>query len=617
MDFLLGCNYWASHTGAEMWRDWNEDEVRADLEALSQNGVTCLRVFPNWRDFQPVTPLYTQRGALCEYRMEDGAPPENKSYLDPVMLARFHRLCAIAADCGIQLIVGLLTGWMSGRLFIPVALHGRNLYTDPTALLFEQLFLRGFIAEMKGEPAIYAWDLGNECNCMSDAESREAAYSWSLTVSSVIRAVDPSRIVISGMHSLTPEGVWCIGDQADACDMLTTHPYPYWVPHAGKDRIASFRTLLHATAETRYYASVGDKPCLVEEIGTMGPAVCDDEVAAGFMHVNLFSYWAHGSPGLLWWCAHDQDMLATAPYRWNMCERELGMMASGRAQKPVLLAMKQFSEFLKTAPKLPQAAVDGVCILTKDQDHWGAAYMSFLLAKQAGVNIDFAWCQEALPISPVYLMPSVKGHLVMDSVRYEALKKRVADGATLYISMDDGFLTEFEVLTGVRIADTESISERGEIEFEGIIPFVRRKKYHLQNAGAEVLAQEGKMPVFTVHRYGRGRVYYLNFPLETMLLDESNAFDGNHHHIYKEVFAQQIAKRPVNVDNPHVGVTIHAGDTGTYAVLVNYSDKTQATGSGAVLRTLYGDAANLPPFDAAIVVLSDYPHPSGPVPEMD
>lgn len=605
MAFLLGCNYWASHAGTEMWRQWDEAVVAADFEALARGGVQCLRVFPNWRDFQPVKPLYASSGGFREYRMENEELPGNPDYLDAVMLERFHRMCAIAQEHGIQLIVGLLTGWMSGRLFIPAALNDRNLFTDPVALLFQQRFIRGFVADVKNEAAIYAWDFGNECNCMGVAESREEALHWALTISNAIRAADATRPIVSGMHSLGVEGPWRIADQAEASDILTTHPYPYWVPHCAKDRTASIRTLLHATAESRYYRCVGGKPCLVEEIGTMGPMLCDDETAAGFLRVNLFSNWAHGAEGVLWWCAHDQDHLETAPYSWNMCERELGMLSNGRRPKPVLREMERFGSWLRNRGlELPPAQVDGVCIVSRGQDQWGVAYMSYILAKQAGANLDFAWCEADLPDVPVYLLPSVNGHLVMDKRRYDQLKARVYDGATLYISMDDGILTEFETLTGLRVTDSESVDEVGEMQLGGAIPFTRRRRHHLENISAQVLAEDGRMPAFTVHPYGKGRVFYLNLPLESMLLAQSDAFDGNRHQVYRRVFAVELARKALRVENPMIGVTLHPGDNGTLAVLVNYSDQPQETGLTAkVGEVLYGHIERIDPLDACVIAL--------------
>lgn len=597
MSFLLGCNYWASNAGCEMWNQWDESVVQKDLALLAGHGVSCMRVFPNWRDFQPVEALYGSKGKRFEYRMAGGALPQNQDYLDPVMLARFHRLCQLAEKNGIQLIVGLLTGWMSGRLYTPPALAGLNLFVDPTALLFQQKFIHGFIQDMKAERSILAWDFGNECNCMGEAEHRDQAHNWSLCIGNAIRAADATRPVVSGMHSLEVNGVWTIEDQAEASDILTTHPYPYWVPHTARDRIGEQRTLLHATAESRLYAGVGDRPCLVEEIGTMGPMVCSDEMAAHFLNVNLFSNWANGAEGLLWWCAHEQAHLTTPPYDWNMCERELGLLDSELQPKPALQTMGRFAQFLgNTRLDLPPAQVDGVCILTQDQDTWGCAYSAYLLAKQAGVNISFRHGNQPLPDAPVYLLPSISGPKVMSGERYQALKEKVRQGATLYISVDDGFLTEFAALTGMKVLDSETLPGEFATVFDGEeIRFQRTRKLWLEPAGATVLAEEEGAPVFSVHPYGKGRVYLLAFPLEAMLLDmKATAADG-HHRLYRQVFCQSAAH------NPLVGTTRHRGCDKEYTVMVNYSGDAQPTGIvNDGLRCLYGSFHEIAPYDACV-----------------
>ena len=126
MEFLLGCNYWASNAGSDMWRCFDADVVREDVRVLSSYGVTHMRVFPNWRDFQPVMPLYTGQGTLDGYCLEGERPAENPCYLDEVMLDRFRIFLDICDEYGVRVVVGLITGWMSGRLNIPSALYGKN-----------------------------------------------------------------------------------------------------------------------------------------------------------------------------------------------------------------------------------------------------------------------------------------------------------------------------------------------------------------------------------------------------------------------------------------------------------------------------------------------------------
>ena len=70
----IGCNYWASHAGMYMWRDWREDVVERDFAKLSELGITMLRVFPLWPDFQPVTQLRGCFGDGVGYGDASGQP---------------------------------------------------------------------------------------------------------------------------------------------------------------------------------------------------------------------------------------------------------------------------------------------------------------------------------------------------------------------------------------------------------------------------------------------------------------------------------------------------------------------------------------------------------------
>lgn len=608
-EFMLGTNYWASHAGTEMWRNWNEDVIRQDFEILSAHGAKYLRVFPIWRDFQPVNPMLDGHGKLREYRVNDDKLPENVYYLDETMLARFEKFCDIAEEYGMKLIVGIITGWMSGRLFIPPVLYGKNLFTDPVALMFEMKFIEGFVKRVKDKPAIYSWDLGNECNCMSDVPGYEAAEAWTGIISNAIRANDPTRDIVSGMHGISTESNWRISSQAHYTDMLTTHPYPYFVPHCTTDTYSSMRTLLHATCETKLYSDLGHKPCLVEEIGTLGPMMCDDNVAASFLRVNMFSNWAHGSPGVLWWCANDQDLLETPPYCWNMCEVELGMITSDRKPKPVLKEMKEFSQWVNGLDfELPAASEDAVCILTTGQDNWGIAYMSGILAKQAKVNIKYAYAPWELPESDTYLLPSVFTVRMMPSYTFNELKKRVYNGATLYLSAGAAVVSGFNELTGVVINDSKTSYDGGTFEVNGRnMPYRTGRKFYISENGAEVLSRDSKgVPIFTKYSYGKGTVYYVNFPMEQVLMESQDAHNSGYYEIYRTVFAHKIKEHIADSDCVRVGITHHYTDDGAYIVMINYSGEDAHTSltikpGYETEKVICGDPYDIKPYDTCIL----------------
>lgn len=574
-EFLLGTNYWASHAGTDMWKNWDAGIVEKDLKRLEQCGVTYLRVFPNWRDFQPVEPLYGEKGSKREPRLYGTNLPANSYYLDETMVGRFREFCLIAKRCKMKLVVGLITGWMSGRLFTPPLLWGMDIYRDPTALKFQQLLVQGMVTYFKDESCIYAWDLGNECNCMGEISSADEAYNWTLIMTNAIKAVDASRPVVSGMHSLEINGAWNIQDQGAITDILTTHPYPYWVEHCSVDPIDSVRTLLHATIQNRYYQTVGKKPCLVEEIGTMGPMICRDELAADFMRINLFSNWANGAAGLMWWCANEQSHLSVPPYDWNMCERELGMIDREGNPKPMLLEMKKFSKFLRTSSlELPKLTPDGVCILTRGQDHWGVAYMTGILAKLSGMTLDYAYCDQELPDHEVYFLPSVQTECMYKS-NYDKLKQRVKHGAVLYISLDNGFFTEFEELTGLRVEYSCKSGGKGSFCLEGNVelPYNRSHTYILKETRAEILSRdESGNPVFTAASYGQGKVYVLNFPMEAMLLNQAAAFSNDYQMVYQKVFLEKAVEKLVISEDKYVTVTEHHDRGSHFVCVLNYSN---------------------------------------------
>ncbi len=604
-EFMLGCNYWASHAGAEMWKNWDEEQVERDMQDLSEYGVKYLRVFPNWKDFQPVMPVYGGEGRIKEYMLEGCREPENPWYLDEVMLDRFGKFCTVAEKYGMKLIVGLITGWMSGRLFIPSALNGKNLCTDPVALKFELLMVRGIVSRFCDRDVIYAWNLGNECNCMSKVNTREEAMVWTAAVSNAIRAADPDRPVISGMHSLSVDrDAWRITDQADWNDILTTHPYAYFVPYCRNDPIDSIRTLMHGTCETMLYASVGKKPCLVEELGTLGPNICNDDISGSFMRLNLISNWANGSAGLLWWCAHEQLNLETPPYNWFMLERELGMLDINRRPKPILKEMKKFSDWLGTVDFELEAPVkDALILLTKEQDCWATAFMSFILGKQAGVTLDFLAPNLDIPDSAVYFMPSVHSGCPLYARYYNQLLDKVYNGAVLYVSNGDAFFNKREEVFGASVISSEDTYDSGTFTFNGsVIPYERYCKVGIEPTTAQVLANDGNgKPIFTVNNFGKGKIYYLNFPLEDMLSRQNHAFDGGAYKIYEYVLKELLEKKTVRKLNSKVGVT----ENGSIATVINYSNEPVKTGlylqNGKRIGHIFrGNPDYLEPCDGAV-----------------
>ena len=129
--FMIGCNYWDSVHGTDMWKYYDHQVIEEDLKALSENGVKYMRVFPNWRDFQPVYRTYAWRNQPCDYVDAKERPIGQGDGVDPKMLDNFADFCTVAKKYNINLVVSILTGWMSGRMFFPPAFYFRNCRSYP------------------------------------------------------------------------------------------------------------------------------------------------------------------------------------------------------------------------------------------------------------------------------------------------------------------------------------------------------------------------------------------------------------------------------------------------------------------------------------------------------
>ena len=615
-DFMLGCNYWDSAHGTDMWRYFDRETVEKDLEALASSGVRVMRVFPNWRDFQPVKKLYAWRGEEHGYVDADEKPLSDPTGVDPRMIARFREFAAIAEKNRVSLLVSVVTGWMSGRLFLPPALEGKNPISDPEVLCWTDRFIRGFVNGVKDLPNVLLWDLGNESNCLGPASSRYEAYVWTAFVRNAIRASDPTRPIASGMHGLSSvasSGPWTIRDQGEITDMVTTHPYASPTIRNDIEPMNRLRTTLLPTAQSVFYADLSGKDAMMEEQGGFSEALGNPLMQADFARINIYSSFVHGLKGYLWWCGMNHTDLPNAPYPWSMIERDLGLLDNDRRPKPVGEALRLAGERIDSLPldALPARRRRATLFLTDAQDHWAAASAAFVLAKQAGFELIFASGEGELPESELYLLPAVTGWSVMDRRFFDAILDRVKKGAALYISYDGGHFTRFEEITGLRSHGIVKSRKTHRARFSfGEVSYPVESEMLLEPRGALILAEnEEGNPVFSRHAFGEGTVFFLNMPLEKTLSGTYGAFSGTLWYKIYETISEDLRKDdPVFTENPVIGLTLHPlKEGGFFLAALNYGDREEKADlrirPGWTLTPLAGSGKRIPGCDAGFYLL--------------
>lgn len=620
MEFMLGCNYWDSKHGTEMWKYFDPSVIREDMKALSACGIKYLRVFPNWRDFQPVKQLYQWRMRVADsVNAQDETFLKDKTGVDPEQIRNFCTFADICAEYGIKLTVSVLTGWMSGKMFTPPVLDGKNLISDPTALMWTERYIRGFVSGVKHLKNIVMWDLGNECNCLGESRSREESFVWTAFVKNAISACDDTRPIASGMHGLVAgeDPIWTISDQGELTDYMTTHPYVSPSLNNDYDPANKMRSTIFPTIQSIYYRDLGGKPVIMQEQNSFTDTTANKEMSADFARVNILSCVSHDVKGHFWWCAHEHVELDYPPYAWSLMERSLGLLDLDRKPKKVGEAIRETAKVVDGLPfeKLNPREVDGVCVVSQN-DRWNNASVCMLLAKQAGLDLQFAIGDSAgvyPPESDLYVIPGVANWSVLHKHVYDKIINAVYnDGATLFITYDGGSLINMEEIFGLLPQGNikSGATHTGKFSF-GNLTYKVNQELILKSAGAEVLAtnEEGNI-VFSRNDFGKGEVYFLNFPLEKNLFTQYDAFnDTLWYEIYRSACGKKLSQKPLVSLNPQIITTLHKeNDEKLVVCAINYSDKTQETRfeikQGWKLTPIYGKTEEIGKCDGAFYYLT-------------
>ena len=619
--FFVGCNYWAKNAGMYMWSQWRPDVIEKELAELAKNGVEVMRVFPLWSDFQPLTGDCYAGGNYRSYRFRDNRPLPNWAGVDDEMIRRFAWFCDCAERNDIKLIVGILTGWMSGRQFVPPVFEEKNVLTDSGAIMWGTRFVKYFVKALKDKKAIVAWDYGNECNCMGGT-SQAAFYNWMDHIGMAIRSQDASRPVVSGMHGLSTfeQARAPITLNGEISDVLCTHPYSFYVSGCGKEAFNTMRTALHPTAESLLYQHLGGKPCFVEEVGNLGTACNSDARTAAGMRTTMFSAWANDLKGCLWWCNSDQEVLEFPPYELTANERELGLLRQDYSPKPIMQEMKRFQEFRASLPfaKLPARKTNAVIVVPEKSAGWIPGFGAYLLCRQAGIDPVFCGAESGkLPSAPLYVVCSSETDQSYSfPAQRRVFEKAKDDGATvLVLYCSHSRFTFLRQQTGIE-ADYGCLSP-----IERTFAFGGKTMKTSDNCTEKLIARECEVlaktedgePAFTKFAYGKGTVMLVNSPVDRLTISRTDVLTGADVMPYYLLFREAakvagIRTKVAKGECPYVGITEHpTADGRTVVVAINFEPReiTCPIALGGALGTVWrgdvkADSIRLPANEAAV-----------------
>ena len=613
--FFTGLNYWGSKHATNMWSIFDKDSIELDMKIMKKAGITHLRVFPLWPVFQPLHALYETNG-VYEYTFgEESLPntPAGKAGVSEEACQNFKTFCDLAEKYDFKLFVGLITGHMSFRIYAPPAFDGKDLLSDPTVIKWQLRFVRYFVERFKNEKSIVAWDLGNETAGMPGlkGKNRDTFYVWCSAISYAIKSCDNSRPVVSGLDQAYIEnGYITFSEVADMCDVNTTHPYNIFSTNSVP--LNAMPSILDLPFRCRLGGDLSGIPNFVQEFGAIGYMNCSRRAEADFYRASLFTCMAHNCHGTMWWCAFDQGHHEFAPYRWNNIGSDYGFFDKDLKEKPLVEENIKFKNILSLLPdgNLPPHRIDATLLIHKKADY-EIIRASFMLAKQANIDVKFNYILDPLCDSKLYILPSIGSNHAIPKDKFDQLLKKVENGAVLYICADEGLMRNIPEITGVDIEYRDKVREIKTLNISNIsLPIYTTYFYSPENCTAEVIAtDENDSPVFFKHSYGKGNVYFMTLPVERHLKEKKGAFYNDSELDYSIIY-REIAK---TAQIKRICFTEHKIDENSlYAVAINYNNKAEEANftieKGYSISVIYGNfvkgfKVTIPANDAVILKL--------------
>lgn len=346
--FITGINYWPISKAMYWWSRFDRREVEKDFERLARCQMQVVRIFLHWEDFQPTADTVSREAVLNLKTVADIAH-KNNLQLMPTFF------------CGHMSGINWFPGWMlmdreiSQRF--PVYSQGkvtqksiRNCYQDEEVIQAQSQQIREVCLALKGHPAIFAYDLGNEASNCVVPPTRDTARRWLEIMSRQVKEYSGGNLLTLGMHAEDLEEnrqLWP-QDAAPYCDFLSMHAYPFylsWVEQKLDYRILPFLSLITAW--------LGGKPVLLQEFGvpTWPERILNDDEKSRlksplFEEKETEWYYkealqllpAQNIMGALAWCYGDYDpsLWSFPPLEQNLHERYFGLFRYDGSSKPGL-----------------------------------------------------------------------------------------------------------------------------------------------------------------------------------------------------------------------------------------------------------------------------------------
>lgn len=351
------------------WERFDAGEIREDAARIAELGLDVVRFFLMWEAFSP-----------------------QAERVDRTALRHLEEMAEAFGDAGLQLMPTLFCGHMSGVNWLPPwsldpsTPHGRfrtiaggrespygigDFYADPMLLRAQVELVRTVASALRGHPALFAWDLGNEFSNLREPSSPLDAADWSRRLTETLREALHAGVT-GGMHGedlerdrqIRPSSI------ASGWTFASMHGYSVYSTFSrGRldTEVVPFLAQLQASCSAKpvLFTEFGNPTC---PPGTVSPydreplpgqpapkpskaanaaafaCLSEDEMAA-YARATVDRLHARGALGALWWCwaDYDRSLENLPPFDRAPHELSFGIVRADGTLKPVAHALAEIA----------------------------------------------------------------------------------------------------------------------------------------------------------------------------------------------------------------------------------------------------------------------------------
>lgn len=570
--FWFGANFWSRTGGPLMWRNYDPQLVRSELEVLAAHGLNMTRSFFYWPDFHP--------------------EPDR---IDTELCERFADFLQAHQEKGMGTVPTFIVGHMSGENWDPAWRNGRDLYTDVWMVGRQAWYIEQLTRMFAGHPAVTGWLISNEIPIYGEPAATEQISAWARLMVHAVRAGGGQQPVSIG------DGAWGeeVTGRATGFSVTELAGFTDFVgPHVYKMETDVVRQHLKA-AFVCELAAIGGKPVVMEEFG-LSTDFASPANSAHYYRQLLHNTLLAGATGWIAWNNTDYDLIADQrPYNHHPFELHFGITDSQGRPKPPLLELRDFADTLEridfancgrsdadVALVVSSYLADGYEFVDPLQRELVAVHteQSYIAAKEADLRV--AVVREPTdgglaPGAALYLLPSVKE---LCATSWRRLGELAADGAVGYVSycvgesdfqrgpwwsstselfgvttdlvygladrVDDDTVTFTMTasLGSLRTGDTLTFTVAGNENSRSFLPVT-------VGPDATILAtdQHGR-PALVATRHGAGMLVLCTYPLEHFAARTRGVNPEDTWRLYQALAEEAGVRREVRVDDPRVMV---------------------------------------------------------------